>query len=90
MDPIEKQKKALVAATAKLNEVIEAVNPLLDIQVKFVPDITSPKVEYSEKNLLISIPKSIGGAEELELYICENGVPVQKTFFVSSSDEETE
>ncbi len=72
---IEKLSKAgWTRRLEKTNEIIEGLNPLLNIQVKYGGARSGPKVHYSENGVTISIPDHRAEIESLKarVYALEN------------------
>ena len=57
---IEKVERGCIARNKKLNEVIDHLNPLLDISVKINSLAYVPKVTYTDNGVLITLPESGG------------------------------
>ena len=56
---IEKVQRGCIARNKKLNEVIGRLNPLLNIEVEMLDYVDIPSVQYSDNNVIISLPESI-------------------------------
>ena len=66
MANIEKVTDGSLAKNKKLNEVIEKLNPLLNIEVNQVEEDAPLEIEYSDNNVVLRVPASAtqGGLPE--------------------------
>jgi len=82
MANIEKVKKGSLAKNKKLNEVIEKLNPLLNIEVNQVEEDAPLEIEYSDNNVVLRVPASATegglpeGFAETAVTLCQNGSPI--------------
>ena len=79
MANIEKVKKGSLAKNKKLNEVIEKLNPLLNIEVNEVEEDAPLEIEYSDNNVVLRVPANGGlpeGFAETAVTLCQNGSPI--------------
>lgn len=85
MANIEKYTSGALAKTKKANEMIAAINKLLNMRFEVLdnPDAL-PEVEYADNNVVLRFPKGAGtqGFVDKTLTICENGSPVDYVFLV--------
>jgi len=58
MADIEKVTKGSLAKNKKMNEVIERLNPLLNIEVNQVEAEEPLEIEYSDNNVVLRVPKA--------------------------------
>ena len=58
MANIEKVTKGSLAKNKKMNEVIERLNPLLNIEVNQVEAEEPLEIEYSDNNVILRVPKA--------------------------------
>jgi len=58
MANIEKVTEGSLAKNNKLNEVIEKLNPLLNIEVNQVEEDAPLEIEYSDNNVVLRVPAS--------------------------------
>lgn len=61
---IEKIKNCCIARSKKVNEVIDELNPLLNIEVVNDPFADNASVQYSDNNVLITLTEGGGGVPE--------------------------
>ena len=89
------QTPSLLSAQ-KANELINALNALQNISIVYGENFSA---SYGSNGVVLTIPEppepteitevqeSTGGGtitgEEYTMYVCENGTPVQKTFYIS-------
>jgi hypothetical protein len=83
MANIEKVTQGALAKNKKLNEIIERLNPLLNIEVNEVEEDAPLEIEYSDNNVVLRVPASGGGGGgvpegyvETALTLCQNGSPL--------------
>jgi hypothetical protein len=81
MANIEKVTQGALAKNKKLNEIIERLNPLLNIEVNEVEEDAPLEIEYSDNNVVLRVPASGGGGVpegyvETALTLCQNGSPL--------------
>jgi hypothetical protein len=81
MANIEKVTQGALAKNKKLNEIIEKLNPLLNIEVNEVEEDAPLEIEYSDNNVVLRVPASGGGGVpegyvETAVTLCQNGSPV--------------
>ena len=63
MANIAKVTQGAVAKNKKLNEIIERLNPLLNIEVNEVEEDEPLEIEYSDNNVVLRVPAN-GGVPE--------------------------
>ena len=79
MANIEKVTQGALAKNKKLNEIIERLNPLLNIEVNEVEEDAPLEIEYSDNNVVLRVPSGGGvpeGYVETAVTLCQNGSPV--------------
>lgn len=83
MANIEKVTEGSLAKNNKLNEVIEKLNPLLNIEVNQVEEDKPLEIEYSDNNVVLRVPASATeggglpeGFAETAVTLCQNGSPI--------------
>jgi|TARA_R110002049_G_scaffold282900_1_gene462876 hypothetical protein len=78
MADIQKVTEGSLAKNNKLNEVIEKLNPLLNIEVNQVDADEPLEIEYSDNNVVLRVPESglIDGFVETSVTLCQNGTEV--------------
>jgi len=83
MANIEKVTEGSLAKNNKLNEVIEKLNPLLNIEVNQVEEDAPLEIEYSDNNVVLRVPASATeggglpeGFAETAVTLCQNGSPI--------------
>ena len=80
MANIEKVTQGALAKNKKLNEIIERLNPLLNIEVNEVEEDAPLEIEYSDNNVVLRVPANGGGVPEgyveTAVTLCQNGSPV--------------
>ena len=82
MANIEKVTQGALAKNKKLNEIIERLNPLLNIEVNEVEEDAPLEIEYSDNNVVLRVPANGSGGGVPEGYVetsvvlCQNGSPV--------------
>jgi hypothetical protein len=81
MANIEKVTQGALAKNKKLNEIIERLNPLLNIEVNEAGEDAPFEIDYSDNNVVLRIPSNgIGGVPEgyveQAVTLCVNGAPV--------------
>lgn len=80
MANIAKVTQGALAKNKKLNEIIERLNPLLNIEVNEVEEDEPLEIEYSDNNVVLRVPANGGGLpdgyEETAVVLCQNGSPV--------------
>lgn len=74
-----KETECCIVRKKKMNEVIKALNPLLQIELTEGEELS---VTYSDNNVVLTIPSY--EYEELELDVCISGSIVTKTFLVKT------
>jgi len=62
MANIEKVTQGALAKNKKLNEIINRLNPLLNIEVNEVEENAPLEIEYSDNNVVLRVPS--GGVPE--------------------------
>ena len=87
MANIAKVTQGALAKNKKLNEIIERLNPLLNIEVNEVEEDEPLEIEYSDNNVVLRVPANGGGGGgvpegyvETAVVICVNGSPVSGQF----------
>jgi hypothetical protein len=63
MAKIEKVTQGALAKNKKLNEIINRLNPLLNIEVNEVEENAPLEIEYSDNNVVLRVPSG-GGVPE--------------------------
>jgi len=63
MANIAKVTQGALAKNKKLNEIIERLNPLLNIEVNEVEEDEPLEIEYSDNNVVLRVPAN-GGVPE--------------------------
>ena len=58
---IKQQERSALARTQKLNEVIRALNPLLNIRVQYLDAGEISQVIYADNNVVIQLPRDREG-----------------------------
>ena len=78
MADIQKVTEGSLAKNNKLNEVIEKLNPLLNIEVNQVDADEPLEIEYSDNNVVLRVPESglSDGFVETSVTLCQNGAAV--------------
>ena len=79
MANIEKVTQGALAKNKKLNEIINRLNPLLNIEVNEVEENAPLEIEYSDNNVVLRVPSGGGvpeGYVETAVTLCQNGSPV--------------
>ena len=79
MANIAKVTQGALAKNKKLNEIIERLNPLLNIEVNEVEEDEPLEIEYSDNNVVLRVPANGGvpeGYVETAVTLCQNGSPV--------------
>lgn len=79
MANIEKVTQGALAKNKKLNEIINRLNPLLNIEVNEVEEDAPLEIEYSDNNVVLRVPSGGGvpeGYVETAVTLCQNGSPV--------------
>lgn len=78
MADIQKVTEGSLAKNNKLNEVIEKLNPLLNIEVNQVDADEPLEIEYSDNNVVLRVPESgfDDGFVETSVTLCQNGTAV--------------
>lgn len=80
MANIAKVTQGALAKNKKLNEIIERLNPLLNIEVNEVEEDAPLEIEYSDNNVVLRVPANSGGVPEgfveTAVTLCQNGSPV--------------
>ena len=61
MANIAKVTQGALAKNKKLNEIIERLNPLLNIEVNEVEEDEPLEIEYSDNNVVLRVPANGGG-----------------------------
>ena len=64
MANIEKVTQGALAKNKKLNEIINRLNPLLNIEVNEVEENAPLEIEYSDNNVVLRVPANGGGVPE--------------------------
>tara|TARA_R110000796_G_scaffold16693_1_gene52031 strand:- start:812 stop:1075 length:264 start_codon:yes stop_codon:yes gene_type:complete len=82
MADIQKVTEGSLAKNNKLNEVIEKLNPLLNIEVNQVDADEPLEIEYSDNNVVLRVPESgfDDGFVETSVTLCQNGTEVTGKF----------
>jgi len=79
MANIEKYSAGALAKTKKANEMIDAINSLLNMEFLTVESNEEPEVQYSDNNVVLRIPEPATlEYDEMSVIICVNGSPVTK------------
>ena len=89
---INKASEGSLAKNRKLNEVIDRLNPLLNIEVNQVEEDEPLEIEYSDNNVVLRVPKSFGGggglpegfAEETLDVVNSNNTAGQRKFLTKA------
>jgi len=80
MGNIAKVTQGALAKNKKLNEIIERLNPLLNIEVNEVEEDEPLEIEYSDNNVVLRVPANGGGVPEgyveTSVILCQSGSPV--------------
>jgi len=89
MANIEKVTQGALAKNKKLNEIIERLNPLLNIEVNEVEEDAPLEIEYSDNNVVLRVPASGGGVPEgyveaLRDYVDSNNTAQQEYYLVKA------
>ena len=87
MNPIErvvKGERPTLLEAHKANELIDAINALINISIEEAEDNEDPSVIISDRNTIIKIKKGGGNidANTLQAYVCVNGVAELKLFML--------
>ena len=87
MNPIQrvvKGQRPTLLETDKANEIIDAINALMNVEILEADDDENPSVIISNTNTIFKIKKGGGNfeANTLDAYVCVNGTAQLKTFYV--------
>lgn len=86
MANIAKVTQGALAKNKKLNEIIQKLNPLLNIEVNQVEADDPLEIEYSDNNVVLRVPGASALAQTTRtITICENGSATQITVIVPGS-----
>lgn len=86
MANIAKVTQGALAKNKKLNEIIQKLNPLLNIEVNQVEADDPLEIEYSDNNVVLRVPGASSLAQTTRtITICENGSATQITVIVPGS-----
>jgi hypothetical protein len=82
--------KCCIPKRNKINEIIDALNPLLNIEIQEDPFGNLLDVQYSNNNVMITIPAGGGGlpdgySEELLDIVDTNNTAAQRYFLTKSA-----
>jgi hypothetical protein len=90
MANIAKVTQGALAKNKKLNEIIERLNPLLNIEVNEVEEDEPLEIEYSDNNVVLRVPANGGGgvpegfAEEILDVVNSNNTAGQRVFLTKA------
>ena len=78
--------KRCITRRDKTNEIINALNPLLNLDVQTDDYIASPIVNYSDNNVTIIIPNGLpSGYEEEVLDVVDSSNTASQRYFLTKS-----
>jgi len=87
MATIDKYTEGALAKTNKANEMIDAINSLLQMRFETIESEEPPEVEFSDNNVVLRIPAAVGtkGYSDFDVTMCVNGSPVSKVILVKDA-----
>jgi hypothetical protein len=87
MAEIEKYTEGALAKTKKANEMIDAINRLLQMRFETIESSEPPEVEFSDNNVVLRIPEApdLVNYSDFAVTMCVNGSPVSKVILVKDA-----
>ena len=83
IDNVHSGQTPTLLSAAKANELIDTLNSLQNITIEYGQNFSS---SYGSNGVILTIPYADASSgldgNEYEMYVCENGEAVKKTFLI--------